>query len=69
MSLFSFKFVHIVHIRPEFYEKVNTNASESLQMSYDQYKCLANNKNGLRLVTNMLQMVANILQICFLCEF
>ena len=29
------------------------NASESLQMSYDHYKCLANNKNGLRLNTNI----------------
>ena len=50
MSLFSIKFVLIVHIRPAFYGNVNTNASESLQMSYDHYKCLANNKNGLRLV-------------------
>ena len=54
MSLFSIKFVLIVHIRPAFYGNVNTNASESLQMSYDHYKCLPNNKNGLRLVTNML---------------
>ena len=46
MSLFSFKFVIIVHIRPELYKNVNTNASESLQASYDHYKCLANNKNG-----------------------
>ena len=46
--IFSFKFVLIVHIRPEFYENVNTNASESLQTSYDHYKCLANNKNSLR---------------------
>ena len=47
---------------------VNTNASESLQTSYDHYKCLANNKNGLRLVTNILRMVTNMLRICFLCE-
>ena len=30
--------------------KVKTNASKSLQMSYDHYKCLAINKNGLRLL-------------------
>ena len=53
ISLFSFKFALILHIRPEVYENANTNASESLQMPYDHYKCLANNKNGLRLVTNM----------------
>ena len=69
MSLFFFKFVLIVHIRPECYENVNTNASESLQTSYDHYKYLASNKNGLRLVTNMLRMVTNMLRICFLCEF
>ena len=46
-----------------------TNASESLQMSYDHYKCLANNKNGLRLITNMLRMVTNMLQICFPTKF
>ena len=34
--------------------KVKTNASKSLQMSYDHYKCLAINKNGLRLLTKML---------------
>ena len=61
ISLFSFKFVLIVHIRPAFYRNVNTNASGSLQTSYDYYKCLANNKNGLTLVTNMLQMVTNML--------
>ena len=40
---------------------VNTNTGESLQMSYDHlqtsyyhYKCLAINKNGLQLLTNML---------------
>ena len=46
---------------PAFYGNVNTNARESLQTSYDHYKCLTNNKNGLRLVTNMLQMVTNML--------
>ena len=69
MSLFSIKFVLIVHIGPAFYGNVNTNASESLQMSYDHYKCLANNKNGLRLVTNMLRTVRNMLRICFPSEF
>ena len=34
---------------------VKTNASKSLQMSYNHYKCLAINKNGLRLLTNMLR--------------
>ena len=61
ISLFSFKFVLIVYIRPAFCGNVNTNASESLQMSYNHYKCLAINKNGLRLLTNMLR-------ICFSCE-
>ena len=69
MSLFSIKSVLIVHIRPAFYGNVNMNASESLQMAYDHYKCIANNKNGLRLVTNMLRMVTNMLQICFPSEF
>ena len=69
MSLFSIEFVHIAHICPAFYGNVNKNASESLQMSYDHYKCLANNKNGLRLVTNMLRMVTNTLRICFPSEF
>ena len=67
ISLFSFKFILIVHIHPEFYENVNTNASESLQTSYDHYKYLANNKNDFRLVTNMLRMekkyVANMLSL------
>ena len=54
MSLCFIKFVLIIHMRPSFYGNVITNASESLQMSYDYYKCLANNKNGLRFVTKML---------------
>ena len=37
ISLFSFKF----HIRPAFCGNVNTNARESLQTSYDHYKCIA----------------------------
>ena len=45
------------------------NASEYLQMSYNHYKCLAYNKSGLLLVTNMLRMVTNMLQICFPSEF
>ena len=64
-ELFSIKFVLIVHIHPAFYGNVNTDASESLQMSYDHYKCLVNDKNGLRLVTNMLRMVTNMLRIFF----
>ena len=63
ISLFSFKFVLIVLFCPAFYGNVKTNASKSLQTSYDQYKCLANNKNGLRMVTNMSEW----LQIC--CEY
>jgi len=43
-----------VCIRMVFLQKVKPNASKSLQMSYDQYKCLAINKNGLRLLMNML---------------
>ena len=31
------------------------NASESLQMSYYHYKCVAIDKNGLQLLPNMLQ--------------
>ena len=69
MSLFSIKFVLIVHIRPAFYGNVNTNDSESLQMSYDHYKCLANNKDGFRLVTNILRMDTTMLRISFLSEF
>ena len=61
MSLFSIKFVHIVNIRPASDGNVNTNPSDSFQMSYDHYKCLANNTNGLRL-----QICCEWLQIC--CE-
>ena len=69
MSLISIKFVIFVHICPAFYGNVNTNASEYLQMSYNHYKCLAYNKSGLLLVTNMLRMVTNMLQISFPSEF
>ena len=44
----------IVHIPPLFYTK----ARESLQSltSYDHYKCIVINKNGLQLLKNMLQI-------------
>ena len=35
--------------------KVKTNTSKSQQMSYDHYKCLAINKNALRLFMKMLR--------------
>ena len=69
MSLISIKFLLFVHICPAFYGNVITNASESLQMSYNHDKCLAYNKSGLLLVTNMLGMVTNMLQICFPSKF
>ena len=52
----------IVSIHPVFYGNINTNASLSLQTSYNHYKCIAINKNGLRLITKMME-------ICFLNEF
>ena len=52
-------------IHSAFYGNVNKNTSEYLQTSYDHYKCLANNKNGLQIVINMLRMVTNMLRICF----
>ena len=45
----------IVRIPPLFY----TNARQSLQTSYDHYKCIVINKNGLLL------LLKNMLQICF----
>ena len=61
------RFVRIVHTRPAFNGNVNTNASESLQTSYEHYKCLANNKNGLpigfKYVANMVSL--RILGACF----
>ena len=42
-----------VHIR--MVGKVNANASKSLQVTYDHYKCPAINKNGLRSLTKMLR--------------
>ena len=56
-QLISFKFVLIVHILPALDKNVNTNASKSLQRSYDHYKCLTNNTNDLQSVT--LKYVAN----------
>ena len=41
-----------VRIPPLFY----TDASESLQTSYDHYKCIVINKNGLQLLKNMLRI-------------
>ena len=69
ISLFSFKFGRIFHIFPAFCGNVNMNSGESLQTSYDHlqtsygnYKCLAINRNGLLLLTNMLRT-------CFSCKF
>ena len=66
MSLYSIKFVLFVHICPAVYGNVNANASESLQMSYNHYKCLAYNKNiwlviGYKYVANGYKYVANML--------
>ena len=69
ISLLSFKFGVIVHIRPAFCGNVNTNAGEYFQTVYDHlltsndhFKCIAITKNGLRLLTNMFS-------ICFSCEY
>ena len=64
MSVFSFKFVLIVPIRPEFYENVNTNALANL------YKCLTTATNALptiRMACDWLQICCEWLQIC--CEY
>ena len=48
--------------RVVYYENVTTNTIESLQPSYDHYKCVAIDKNDLRLLPNMLRirdMLAN----------
>ena len=42
-------------VRIRMVAKVKTNAGKSLQMSYDHYKRLAINKNGLRLLMKMLR--------------
>ena len=48
----------VIHCRilSLYYENINTNASESLQTSYFHYKCVAIDKNGLRLLPNMLRI-------------
>ena len=48
ISLFPIILILIVRILSLYYENINTNASESLQTSYDHYKCVAIDQNGLR---------------------
>ena len=48
ISLFSIVLILIVRILSLYYENINTNASESLQTSYDHYKCVAIDQNDLR---------------------
>ena len=49
-----------------YYGNVNTNASESLQTSYDHNKCPDVNENGLRLLRNAANMpFLQILRACF----
>ena len=48
ISLFPIILILIVHILSLYYENIKTNASESLQSSYDHYKCVAIDQNGLR---------------------
>ena len=50
-SAYSHSNLFIVRIPPLFY----TNASEFLKTSYDQYKCIVINKNGLQLLKGHLQ--------------
>ena len=47
LSAYFLAFLLTVHIRPAFYGNVNTNSSQSVQTSYDHFKCLANNQKGL----------------------
>ena len=56
ISLFPIIMLLIVRILSIYYENINTNASESLQTSYDHNKCVAIDKNGLRLLPNMLRI-------------
>ena len=56
ISLFPIILILIVRILSFYYENINTNASESLQRSYDHYKCIVINKYGLQLLKNMLQI-------------
>ena len=64
ISLFSFKFELIIHICPAFYRKVNTNASKSLQMSYNHYKSFAN--ITIRMACDWLKYVAKSYKYAFL---
>ena len=57
ISLFPIILILIVRILSLYYENNNTNASESLQTSYDHYKCIAIGQNGLRTAS---EYVANM---------
>ena len=57
ISLFPIILILIVRILSLYYENINTNASESLQTSYDHYKCVAIGQNGLRTAS---EYVANM---------
>ena len=48
ISLFPIILTHFVRILSLYYENINTDAIESLQTSYDHYKCVAVDQNGLR---------------------
>ena len=56
ISLFTFKFVLIVHIRPAFYGNVNKNRSESVQMCYDHYNAMLTIRMAYEYVAYMLFM-------------
>ena len=57
ISLFPIILILIVRILALYYENINTNASEALQTSYDYYKCVAIDQNGLRTAS---EYVANM---------
>ena len=48
ISLFPIILTLFVHILSLYYGNINTDAIESLQTSYDHYKCVAVDQNGLR---------------------
>ena len=48
ISLFPIILILIVRILSLYYENINTNASEALQSSYDNYKCVFIEQSGLR---------------------
>ena len=48
ISSFPIILILIVRIISLYHENINMNASESLQTSYDHYKCVAIHQNGLR---------------------